>query len=120
MLPPSNKCCPEENPANQANLGKYSRLFELSHQILFQYGTPAQDRGGFVFNIASDVDPDRGRLAATESRAMCFLISKMCSALVSMPKILRDTQKDYRRKQRGAGGHLPICVRAPVQLTKTQ
>jgi hypothetical protein len=35
--PKSNKCRPEENPTNQANLGKYSRRFELSHQILFQW-----------------------------------------------------------------------------------
>jgi hypothetical protein len=69
---PSNKCCPEESPTNQANLGKYSPFFELSHQILFQCGSPAQDRGGFLFNVASDVDADRARLAATESRAMCF------------------------------------------------
>jgi len=41
--PQSNKCRAEENPTNQANLGKYSRLFELSHQILFQWGTNRGD-----------------------------------------------------------------------------
>jgi hypothetical protein len=69
----------------------------LNYPINFYFNVEAlsaRSRRLSSSNTASDVDPYRARLAATESRAYVFLISNTCWALSSMPKILRDTQKD--------------------------
>jgi hypothetical protein len=59
-----------EGARNQANFGKYPRSLELSHQFLFQCGSPRRTiAAASWFNTASDVD---AYMAATESRATCL------------------------------------------------